>query len=132
MGNGQKNGILYRFNNVNRAVIALVHDSMFWIKCGAAAFKTGEYNWSNFAVLIAEKPTLTELVIMKPSDALGVYSLYVKGLPARIVTVSMYVEFVEQSIRQTILVLFDKETGVWYPKGFMISTSVGEEKFVLM
>jgi hypothetical protein len=130
MNNGQKDGTLYRFNNVNRSAIAILYDPMFWIRCGAAAFKAAEYGWSNSAVLIAEKLMIDELLVMKPSAVLGVYAPFVKGLPARIVKASMYVEFFGQPVDHKFLMLFNEQTKVWYPAGFLISVSPNEEKFI--
>lgn len=130
MNNGQKGGTVYNFNNVNRSAIAFLLDPMFWIKCGAAAFKAGEYSWSNSVVLIAEKIAVQELVIVKPAEALGIYGPIVKGLPARVVKASMFVEYFGRAIEHTFLMLFNEQTGVWYPAGFLVTTSAGEEKFV--
>lgn len=130
MNNGQKGGTVYSFNNVNRGAIAILLDPMFWIKCGAAAFKAGEYGWSNSAVLIAEKIGLRELVIVKPVETLGIYGPIVKGVPARVVKASMFVEHFARAIEHTFLILFNERTGVWYPAGFLVTTSAGEEKFV--
>ena len=130
MNNGRKGGTVYSFNKVNRSAIAILLDPMFWVRCGAAAFKAGEYGWSNSAVLIAEKIAVQELVIVKPAEALGVFAPFVKGLPARVVTASMYMEYFGQSTEYTFLMLFNDESKTWYPKGFLVSTSTGDEKFI--